>query len=167
QMLGWGVSLSQPPEIRAREGFQGFLSFPQPQKLARTLFSAEDPATLADVHAWIGTPAAQASRDLPRRMFLYRTFLQARGIAAAARQWRGGTVLVVVGEFHKHDIEAILADDPGIELVAPSVFGVPTAGEAGRATTRAHRIAIASFNLLGMQAATGNVDWHWVGRELD
>ena len=167
QLLGWGVSLSQPPEIRAREGFQGFLSFPEPRKLARTLFFAEDRAALADVEAWIATPARQAARDLPRRMFLYRTFLQARRIAAAARQWRGGTLLVVVGEFHKHDLEAILADDPGIALVAPLTFGTPSADEAGRATTRAHRIAVASFNLLGVQAATGNVDRDWVGRELD
>lgn len=166
QLLGWGMSLSQPPEVRPREGFQGFLSFPRP-KLARTLFHAEDRAALADVHAWIGAPVAQASRDLSRRMFLYRTFMQARRIAAAARQWRGGMVLVVVGEFHKHDIEAILADDPGIELVPPSGFGAPSAEEAARATTRAHRIAIASFNLLGVQAATGNVDRDWVGRELD
>lgn len=166
-LVGWGADFSEPPEVRPAEGFQGFLAFPQPGKRARTLFAAEDRATLAEVDAWISTPAANASRDLPRRMYLYRTFLQARRIAAAARTEPGGTVLVVVGEFHKYDIEAILADDPAIVLVKPSSFGTPSADEVARATTRAHRVAIASFNLLGAQAATGNVDWPWVGRVLD
>ena len=31
----------------------------------------------------------------------------------------------------------------------------------------AHRVAIASFNLLGAQAGTGNVDWPWIARVLD
>jgi hypothetical protein len=166
-MLGIGIDIAQPPEVRPASGFQGFLSFPEPGKLRRGLFSAEDRASLAEWDAWTVTPAAKASRDLARRMFLYRTFLQARRIGAAARQWRGGTVLVVVGEFHKRDIEAILADDPAIALVPASSFGVPAAVEVARATTRAHRVAIASFNLLGTQAATGNVDWPWIGRVLD
>jgi hypothetical protein len=166
-LLGWGMDFAAPPEVRAKEGFQGFLSFPEPAALRRGLFEAEDPASLTKVHAWIREPAAQASRDLPRRMYLYRTFLQARGIAATARQRPGQTLLVVVGEYHKYDIEAILADDPAITLVRPSQIGLPTPAAVERLTTRAHRIAVASFNLLGAQAATGNVDWAWVGRVLD
>lgn len=166
-LLGFGLDLATPPELRRKEGFQGFLSFSDPKALQRGLFAADDPATLSEVHAWIGKPAAQASRDLPRRMFLYRTFLQARGIAAAARRQPGQTLLVVVGEFHKHDLEAILADEPAITLVQPSDIGLPAPAAVERLTTRAHRVAIASFNLLGAQAATGQVDWPWIGRVLD
>jgi len=167
QMLGWGLDLSTPPEVRKPEGFQGFLSFPQPKKLQRTLFSADDRSTLAEIEHWIATPAPEASRDLSRRMYLYRTFMQARRIAEAARQRPGQTLLVVVGEFHKYEIEAILAGYPWVRVVQPSSIGTPTAQQAERATTRAQRVAIASFNLLGAQADTGNVDWEWVGRELD
>jgi hypothetical protein len=167
QMLGWGLDLSAPLEVRKPEGFQGFLSFPQPGKLQRGLFSAENRSTLAEVEHWIATPAPEASRDLSRRMYLYRTFMQARRIAEAARQRPGQTLLVVVGEFHKYDIEAILAGYPWLRVVPPSAIGAPTAQEAERATTRAQRVAIASFNLLGVQAGTGNVDWKWVEGELD
>jgi hypothetical protein len=167
QMLGWGLALSDPPEVRRPAGFQGFLSFPEAEALRRGFFQADDVASLAKVHEWIRTPAQPASRDLARRMHQYRTFLQAQRIRAAARRWPGGTVLVVVGEFHKHDIEAILGDDPGIALVQPSSLPAPTLQEAERASSRAHRVAIASFNLLGAQAGTGNVDWPWVARVLD
>lgn len=166
-VLGWGFDLEALPELRQPSGYQGFLSFPQPRSLRRTLFHAEDRAALAEIEAWITTPAPRAGRDLPRRMFLYRTFLQARQVAAAARQHPGGTVLVVVGEFHKHDIEAVLADEPGIEVVAPSSWPAPTLAEAERATSRAQRFAIASFNLLGAQAASGSLDLDWIGRVLD
>lgn len=167
QLLGFGVDLGAPAELRPAGGFQGLLAFPEPAALQRRLFHAEDPAALAKVAEWAGTPAQPASRDLPRRTFLYRTFMQAQRIRAAARRWPGATVLVVVGEFHKQDIEAILGDDPDIELVPASSVPAPTLAEAERASGREHRIAIASFNLLGAQAATGNVDWAWVGRVLD
>lgn len=167
QLLGWGMDLSAPLEVRKPDGFQGFLSFPQPEKLRRGLFSAEDRATLAEVERWIATPAPEAARDLSRRMYLYRTFMQARRIAEAARQRPGQTLLVVVGEFHKYDIEAILAAYPWLRVAPPSGFGLPSAQEAERATTRAQRIAVASFNLLGAQAGTGNVDWTWVQAELE
>jgi hypothetical protein len=167
QMLGWGMDISVPPEVRSMEGFQGFLLFREPRMLRRGLFEADDPKSLTEVHDWIRNPPERASRDLPRRMYLYRTFMQARGIAAAARQQRGRTLLVVVGEYHKQDIEQILADDKSILLVQPSSFGLPARDDAERLTGREHRIAIASFNLLGVQADTGNVDMDWVGRVLD
>lgn len=167
QMLGWGLLLSEPPEIRAKEGFQGFLSFPKPGALRRGLFEADKRASLAEVDAWIRNPSEHASLDLSRRMYLYRTFMQARRIAAAARGRSGQTLLVVVGEFHKYDIEAILADDNTIQIVQPSTLGLPAPKDAERLTSRGNRIAIASFNLLGVQAETGNVNWAWLGRVLD
>lgn len=167
QLLGWGIALTDPLEVREPSGFQGFLSFPEPDALRRQLFQADDTASLSKIHEWIRTPSQPVSRDLPRRIHLYRTFLQAQRIRAASRRWPAGTLLVVVGEFHKHDIEAILADDPRITLVQPSSLPAPTLADAENLSTRAHRIAIASFNLLGAQADTGNVNWQWVGHVLD
>ena len=92
---------------------------------------------------------------------------QSQRIAAAARAHVGGTVLVVVGEFHKYDIEAILASTPGIEVVQPSQIGLPSAEQIAAHHQRDYYLAIARFNLLGAQAATGNVDWDWIGRVLD
>ncbi len=164
EMLGFGMSISTVPEIRPA---RALLAFPEPAALQRGLFHADQRTNLAAVDDWIRNVPAHAGRDLPRRLFLYRTFLQAQRIAAAARAHAGGTVLVVVGEFHKHDIEAILSGMPGIEVVTPSQIGPPSAEQIAAHSRRDYSLAIARFNLLGAQAATGNVDWDWIGRVLD
>ncbi|MEZ4457314.1 MAG: hypothetical protein R2882_12325 [Gemmatimonadales bacterium] len=165
QLLAFGMDLDIPPDIRPEQGFQAFLVFPDSASLSNRFFAAEDSATLAPSETWART-AQPADRDFSRRLFLYRTFLQARRVRAAAHAHPGGTVLVVVGYFHKADIERVIGADPAIRVVAPAEIGLPTEAEADRATTHAHRAAILSFNLLGRQSETGIVDWPWVGRVL-
>ncbi|MFK3646865.1 hypothetical protein ACI2IY_00305 [Lysobacter enzymogenes] len=165
QRLGFGMALDTPPELRPLKGMFGFLSFAAPS-LQRELFHADDPAKLEKVTAWAATPAARRKHDLPRRLYLYRTYLQAQRIAAAARAHPGGTIAVVIGEFHKHDIEAILADEAGLRVVQPSSLGRPDAGEVAAHDRPEYRAAIAVFNLLGVQSASGAVDFAFVGRAL-
>ncbi|MBO9873607.1 hypothetical protein J7370_09385 [Xanthomonas sp. D-93] len=165
--LGFGVDLDTPLELRRAQGFQGFLAFPDKAALQRDFFAADVPENVAAVRKWAQTPAPRADQDLPRRLYLYRTFLQAQRIRAAALAHPGKTVLVVVGYFHKPDLEAILAHDPAIALMQPSTLGRPTADAVARATTASQRAAILAFNLLGTQADTGNVDWAWMTRVLD
>lgn len=165
QRLGFGLALDAPPELRPLKGMFGFLAFAQPS-LQRDLFHADDPARLQKVTDWAATPAAKARHDLPRRLYLYRTYLQAQRIAAAARAHPGGTVAVVIGEFHKHDIEAILKDEPGLRLVQPSALGRPSAQDIAAHDRPEYRTAIARFNLLGLQSASGAVDYGYVGRAL-
>lgn len=166
QLLGFGLDLDTPPEIRKPQGFQGFLTFPDRKILDWDFFAADDPATLAPLRKWATEPAPRADRDLPRRLYLYRTFMQAQRIRAIAHKRMGETVVVVVGYFHKPDIEAILTHDPAIELVPASSLGRPDEAAVRAATTAEHRGAILAFNLLGMQAATGVVNWGWVERVL-
>jgi len=160
--LGFGMDLEAVPELRPAQGFQQFLSFPQPAQLKRDLFHADDPGNLERITQWASTPAKRAQDDLPRRLYLYRTYLQAQRVAAAARAHAGGTLVVVVGEFHKQDIESILAGDQRIVLVQPSSLGKPDADEVSKHDRTQYRLAIASFNLLGVQADTGNVDLEFV-----
>ncbi len=166
QLLGFGLDLDTPLEIRKAQGFQGFLTFPDRKILDWDFFSADDPATLAPLRKWANEPAPRADRDLPRRLYLYRTYMQAQRIRAVAHKRTGETVVVVVGYFHKPDIEAILKQDPAIELVPAASLGRPGEAAVRAATTSEHRAAILSFNLLGMQAATGVVNWGWVDRVL-
>lgn len=162
QMLAFGSNLDVPPEIRPTSGFSGFLTFPERESLKTDFFAADDPATTADVvKHMLGYPG-RADQDFPRRLYLYRTFMQAQLIRSAAHSHPGGTVLVVVGYFHKPDLEANLSHDPLITLVRASSLGRPSPAEVERATTRAQRLAVLAFNLLGRQAATGNVDLTWV-----
>lgn len=166
QMLAFGLNLDQPPEMRPRQGLGAFLTFPDAKTRELDLFFAEDPAVSAPVVAWSQQQAARADRDFPRRLYLYRTFLQARRVAAAASHYRGRTLLVVVGYFHEPDLEAILAADPTIELRQASSFGRPADADAEQATTQRHRAAVLNFNLLGRQADTKNIDWPWMERTL-
>lgn len=166
QLLGFELDLDTPLEVRKPQGFQGFLTFPDRKILDWDFFAAENPAVLASPQKWASEPAPRADRDLPRRLYLYRTFMQAQRIRAVARQHKGETVLVVVGYFHKGDIEAILRHDSAIELVPTASLGRPADEAVRAATTAEHRAAILSFNLLGMQAATGVVNWDWIARVL-
>jgi hypothetical protein len=161
-ILGFGVDLEEPPEIRG--GWQGFLAFPDPTESRLPLLFADSEEDRASRRAPWQEEWAPPSRDLPRRLFLYRTFLQARRIAEAAALHPGGTLLVPVGVNHKEDIERILADHPRIEIVQPSTFGTPSPGEVEGHILRRDLVAIASFNLLGIQWTTGEVDWDWMRR---
>ncbi|TDB26520.1 hypothetical protein ATCM_01975 [Stenotrophomonas sp. ATCM1_4] len=164
--LGFDLDLSSVPEVRPESGYQQFLSFAEPAQLRRTLFHADNPDNTQRIVHWATTPAVKAEHDLPRRMYLYRTFLQAKRLASAAKARPGSTVVLIVGEFHKRDIESILSTDAGIEIVQPSALGNPTRSELAAAWRRDHYAAIATFNLLGVQADTGNIDHEYVGNAL-
>lgn len=167
QLLGFGLDVDAPPILRPAKGFQGFLSFPDSSSLRETLFYADAATYAAEQRKWYETVPEQAARDLPRRLFLYRTFMQARRIRQAAALHRGQTLLVVIGSMHKDEIERILRDDPAIAIVQPTSFGAPGPDEMQRAIQDSDRLAIASFNLLGVQSATGVVDWAWLRRIVD
>lgn len=162
QLLGWGFDLESLPFLRRTGGFKGFLTFTDPKVLERSLFYAEHDDVRMAIRQWYESPAANTSQDLPRRLFLYRTFMQARRIVAAAAAAPGGIVLVVVGAMHKQDIEEILGDDPGLSIVQPSAFGMPTPEEINSQVRANDFFAIASFNLLGVQSRTGVMDKSWV-----
>ncbi|MDT3454363.1 hypothetical protein ROV96_09965 [Stenotrophomonas pavanii] len=160
--LGFGTDLEAIPQVRPDQGFQGFLSFPRPAQLNRDIFHADTEVNLAKVTQWAVTPSKRAKDDLPRRLYLYRTYLQAKRVAAAAKARPGGTIVVVVGEFHKRDMEAVLSDDNSILLVQPTAIGRPSDAQRAAANRDAYRYAIASFNLLGVQAGTGNINYAFV-----
>lgn len=168
QRLALGIDLEAPPEVRPRRGFGAFLSFPDSAELHRSLFFADDPEDPAvrEAGAFAETPSPRASADYARRLFLYRTWLQARRILHMARAHPGQTVAVVVGYFHKADIEAILAGEPGVQVVRPSAFGAPGREEVAAQQETVDLHAIAYANLLGVQSETGVMDREWVEEVL-
>lgn len=165
--LGFGLDLGAPPELRPASGFQQFLSFPSPSHLTRDLFHADDATNVERIAQWAATPTKRAKDDLPRRLYLYRTYLQAQRVAAAAKAHPGGTLVVVVGEFHKRDIEAILGDAADLRIVQPSSIGKPTEQQVRQQERRDYRVAVASFNLLGVQSTTGNIDRAFVRETVE
>jgi hypothetical protein len=167
ERLAFGrLEVVDPPAVRAAHGFQGFLALDS-AALRRTLFYADSAPSRAEARAFYDRPRAAGWPDFPRRLGLYRTFMQAMRVRAAARAHPGATVLVVVGSLHKDDIERVLAGDPGLRIVQPSAYGLPDAAAADAALEPADLAAILAFNLLGVQPLEGPVDWAWVGTVLE
>jgi hypothetical protein len=164
QRLLFGVDLEAAPFIRPTTGFGGFLSFSDSTTHSQALFYADAEGAAEGSLTWADTPAENASFDAARRLFLYRTFLQARRISRAASNHRGGTLLILVGSMHKPDLDRILSGYPDIKLVQPSRYGAPTEEEARAQERSEGAYAIATFNLLGVQSRTGLVDYEYVHR---
>lgn len=164
QLLAWGTpDIEAPPFLRPWGYVRGFVSFPAAQ-LDLDLFFAEADAARRPVDDWYDRSRQAGERDFPRRLGLYRTFMQAMRIKAVARQHPRATILVVIGYYHKGDIEGVLGGTAGLDIVQPSAFGHPAPAEVEAAGRREDRCAILSFNLLGVQSREGPVNWAWLGR---
>ncbi|TSB46049.1 hypothetical protein [Alkalicoccobacillus porphyridii] len=152
--------MEQPPFIREQGTYKDFLFFPQPFTYENDFFYSERKEGKEEIDRWIANEKA-GEADFPRRLFLYRTFMQAMHIKQVAKEASGKVVLVVVGHMHKHDIENILKENEDIELVQSSSYGYPSDQEINNNIEQMDRSFILAFNLLGVQASHG-VDWDWM-----
>ncbi|MFL5615051.1 MAG: hypothetical protein ACJ796_15405 [Gemmatimonadaceae bacterium] len=166
ERLAFGrLEIVDPPIVRPASDFQSFLTIDS-SAFSHTLAIGESEAARRETQRFFEGPRASGSRDFPRRLDLYRTFMQAMRIRSALRAHAGQTVLVVVGAMHKEDIELILGGSPALRIVQPSGYGFPTAADAIAHVERGDLAAILSFNLLGVQSEGGPVDWPWVDQVL-
>jgi hypothetical protein len=167
QLLVWNTpDISAPPFLRNPSGFGGFITFDDSSDLKQDLFFAEAPAMRETASSWVDSKRAQGRQDFPRRLELYRTFMQAMRIRNVVERFPGQTILVVIGQMHKDDIERILASEPNLDIVQPSSIGAPTPAEIEKEITDPDLFAIASFNLLGVQSLSKNEDWSWIATVL-
>lgn len=167
EQLAFGrLEVVDPPIIRPASDFQSFVTMDS-SALSHTLAIGESEAARRQTQTFFEAPRAPGTRDFPRRLDLYRTFMQAMRIRTALRAHAGKTVLVVVGAMHKEDIEFVLARTPGLRIVQPSSYGFPAATDAMARLERGDLAAILSFNLLGIQSEGGAVDRAWVDQVFD
>jgi hypothetical protein len=167
ERLAFGrLEVVDPPAIRAASGFQSFLAIDS-AALRLTLYHADSEPSRRAAREFFDGPRRPGTRDFPRRLDLYRTFMQAMRIRAAARAHPGRTVVVIVGSMHKDDLEHVLDGDATIRIVQPSSMGLPDSAEADARLTTGDLAAIASFDLLGVQSTAGPVDWRWLATVLD
>lgn len=164
--LAFGIpDLESVPVLRKEAGFQGFLTFPEPRSRTQGLFFADSAAERDRHREFYAAYPQMPARDFARRLFLYRTFMQAQRIAAAAKNHPGQRILVVVGVMHKDDIEAILAANPQLRIVLPSALvAEPTESTIGKFARIEDYAAIANFNLLGTQWRDPMLDRAWMGQ---
>ena len=162
QLLAFGVDLQDTPFVRSAQSYANFLTYSDAKALSRSLFFAEPEAATKSYRDWYSTVPEKPRYDFARRLFLYRTFLQSMRVAKAARQHPGGKILVIIGAMHKDDMQNILADEHGVRVVSPEHFGYPGTAQIEAQVRTADLAAIATFNLLGAQAQSGNVDWAWL-----
>lgn len=163
ELLAFGMTFEPAPLVRRARTFHDFFVFRDRALLRLPLFYADSAATREEYRAWYNV-AGEPANDFARRLFLYRTSLQAERVRRAAHRHPGGTLLVIVGSYHKDEIERILAADAALRIVQPATFGLPAAAEA--ATTPADLIAIATFSILGLHAEAGVLDRPWLERVL-
>lgn len=156
--------LDKPFFIRNPSGFLSFQTFTGKSDLTLDFFYSETDSARNENRKFADTIASQARFDFARRLYLYRTFMQAMRILRTANDNRGKTVLVVIGSNHKTDIEEILKSEESIEIVQPSSFGRPDTKAIDSAIKREDLFAVAAFNLLSLQSKTNNVNWDWMKR---
>ena len=85
ERLAFGrLEVVDPPAVRARRDFQGFLVLDS-AAVRRTLFYADSAPSRAAAAAFYDRPRAAGWADFPRRLGLFRTFMQAMRVRAAAR----------------------------------------------------------------------------------
>lgn len=167
ERLAFGrLEVVELPPVRARRDFQGFLVLDS-ASLRRSLFFADSVPDRDVAKRFYDRPRVSGWSDFPRRLGLYRTFMQAMRVRAALNAHEGRPVLVVIGSMHKDDIEQTLAQDGSLRIAQPSSYGLPSADEAGARLEDVDLAAILSFNLLGVQPLEGPVDWRWVGDVLE
>jgi len=151
--LGFGIKdLSVPRFVRQKEGFLGFTTFTEKRDFEDDLYFAEKEDYVKRITSWYSSQPEKTAFDLPRRMFLYRTFLQSRRIQKVLENYSStDTILVVIGAFHKNDIENNLMEQ-GYQIIQPSAFGNTNQQEIDEEFRKQDGYSILSFNLLGMQS---------------
>ncbi|WP_374459245.1 hypothetical protein [Chryseobacterium taeanense] len=157
--IGFGMKdLSVPRFARQKEGFLGFTTFTESADFEDDLYFAEKPNYIRRIESWYASYPEKASSDLPRCLFLYRTFMQSKRIQKVLENYSSGdTVLVIIGAFHKNDIEKHLTEQ-GYRVVQPSTFGIVDQQAIDQHFQRPDAYAILSFNLLGMQANLNKIN---------
>ncbi|GAA0459988.1 hypothetical protein GCM10008935_14110 [Alkalibacillus silvisoli] len=160
QQLAWNTNdIDQSPIIRMENSNKSFLYF-QKKSTLEDLFDLESEEVNQQIENW-KTTIMPGANDFPRRLFLYRTFMQAMRIKHIAKGYIGKTVLIVVGHMHKRDIESILTEISYIDVVQPSEYGIPTRENVISNIRNEDLYAVASFNLLGVQS-NHFVNWEWI-----
>ncbi|OCA88043.1 hypothetical protein A8F94_09480 [Bacillus sp. FJAT-27225] len=158
QLLAWNISnIDDPPLIRQNNHYNDFKYFPT---LEEDFFYSERPEIKGKIKNWMEIPTND-QHDFPRRLFLYRTYMQAMRIKKIANQYNGKTLLIIVGHMHKYDIEEILKQEKDIEIIQPSSFGYPEESEIVKNQHVEDFFAIAAFNLLGVQSQY-EIDYEWL-----
>jgi hypothetical protein len=77
--LAFGLkNLEVPRFARAQNGFLGFTTFTEKSDFEDGLYFADSNSYTNTTEKWYATHPAKTNFDFPRRLFLYRTFLQAK-----------------------------------------------------------------------------------------
>jgi hypothetical protein len=113
--LAFGVDIEEPPFLRGPDTYADFLAFRDASALRRDIFYAERQDLQDKTRAWYQQVPANTRLDFARRLFLYRTFMQAMRIGRAPSAHRGGKILVIVGDMHLSDLRDVLRKRKGFD----------------------------------------------------
>lgn len=160
------IDLQQYPLIRPDSNWGAFIQFDHDQLNALHLFLGEDREFREPTDNWASKDTLNIHAEAARRLYLYRTHMQARKIEDIAAQHPGGRIAVVVGYMHQPDLERLLASNPRIKLTPASQFGMPEESTLSRYEDPADLLPIAWINLMGAQSRHGLHDPDWLQQTL-
>src|SRR5690606_24508080 len=93
--LAFGFDVQTPPLIRPETGWGAFVTFEDAERSELALFEGERKEGRDEIVQWANTPAANNNGAVARRLYLFRTYLQAQHIRHAAARHRGETLAVI------------------------------------------------------------------------
>jgi len=165
--LMFGFDLFHTPTIRPSRGWRSFLSFTGDEsELVKHFYIGDQNSIRKRLEGWMDTPATSPQAEAARRLYLYRTFLQARNIEQIARNNLGKRIVVVVGYMHQPDLERVLASSEVVRLISPSEFSVPEAQTLKQYERNEDLYAIAWANLFSTHSELHGFDTEWIKNVL-
>ena len=163
QLLAFGINdMEKPAFVRDESSLKKFVTF---SSLKEDFFYSERKEVIKQNSEWMQTKLS-GEKDFLRRLFQYKTYMQAMSIKEIALSNPGKTILIVIEHRNKAEIENILASNSSIEIIQPSKIGYPLDDEISNHKNINDAFAICSFNILGLQASHG-IDTTWVEENLD
>lgn len=163
--LGYPSLATAPPFMKRGGGFLDLLTFPA-EDYRLGFYFAEDPSYWRKVFKW-AYQVQPSGQDFGRRLYLYRTMMMALHIEAAARQFPGKKILLVVGWMHKPDLERLLSkpqtEPPASLIMQPSnSIAAPELKESYRYLTATDCSAIYSVNLISGAVPPRDLKPQWL-----
>ncbi|RUO42590.1 hypothetical protein [Idiomarina aquatica] len=161
--LMFGFDLFHTPLIRPSAGWRSFLSFSDEElDWVKGFHIADQQAMRKKLTAWMDTPVSSLQAEAARRLYLYRTFFQARNIEAIAKRNPGKRIVVVVGYMHQPDLERVLKTSDMVTLTPSSQFPLPAASTIEQYEKTKDLYAIAWANLFSSHAHSRGFDTDWL-----
>lgn len=165
-LTAFRFDLSKYPQIRPEQGWGAFVQFNHETLDKLDFFYTNDSPEIQSTKEWAANDTGNINAEAARRLFLYRTHMQARNIERIARENPGKRIAVVVGYMHQADLISLLESSPTVRLRPANAFPLNHVQNADSYDRISDFMAIAWVNLFSVQSELGIYDSLWIADVL-